>query len=438
MEYYDEIHALLNEINSATDTPTQEINKLTEYFQNESGKEMYLMFSEWLSMNQRLAYDSFKRFLPLICLLFNRLKKSSPLISQDYVDLLYHLITGSHFNPEQMIEIESYLNDPNNDQPEIIPFNIFHSLYIRELPKQIVDRILPFFLKAENNLMTDELVVTEQIAKDFFALPYSYQLSFARCSLIYPSKFKRLSAERLTMLLISRGNSFIQSDGIKLISSISSPSDARSIFVSVLHIAPFLPSSEDSRNAWQQAQALLSKMSEQDRFNSYQAAFENQNSSDSLSDPSFAALIHQIERDISSAKNGGIFRSPMVTTNLLPCALDQGIMSSPIGKTEVLLSILNFLYFILTLDSRTHCFRILDSPQMIDQITKRINQVSSAIQTAKKDNTKPKEKLLSDLKKINFGENMGMEDVDKMRSVTELAITRIAFSLNQIRNLIDH
>lgn len=449
MEYYDEIQELLNAINDDKNPHTKEIEELTGYFNRESGKEIYLMFSEWLSFRQSIEYEIFMRLLPLIHILFDHLKKASPLISQDFIELLYNIINFSYYNPDQMHNIELFLTDPKNDLPEVVAYNIFVSLYITNFTKELADRILPYFMKNDNDKDqngTIETVVTEPIAKKFFSLPVTYKLSFARCAVIYPEKFKCLSLEQLSKLLLNSYTSPLQNDGVKLLSSAGSLSNPREIFVTVVRIGPFLSTAEAAQNAWRKAISLISNLSDEERFFSYQAALENPekssndqfaSSSCGLCDASLSAITHQLEREISAAKNGGIFRSPMVSTNLLPLVLDPSVLASPAGKTEVLLTILNFVYLLLLIDKKKHCFRLFESSDMINNLQKRINQVKSALKTAKKENEKPKEKILQNLKKMNLGQDMSMSNVDEIIQTTNIAINRVQFTINEIQNLID-
>lgn len=443
MEYYDEIQTLLNAINDPAKPHTEEINELSTYFNRESGKEIYLMFSEWLSFHQRIEYIIFMRLLPFIHTLFDRLKKSSPLISQDYVDLLYSIINSNIYNPEQMHNIEAFLTDPKNDLKDVIAYNIFISLYATTLTKEIADRIFPYFMKLEDNDKI-ETVVTESIAKKFFTLTIPYQLSFARCAIIYPEKFKYLSLERVSKILIESDSSALQNDGIKILSSVSSPSDPRELFVSIVKTGPFLSTAEAAQSAWNQALALLSNMKDEDRFFSYQAALESPEKSGGqisggcgLCEASLSAIAHQLEREVSGAKNGGIFRSPMVSTNLLPLILDPSILSSPTGKVEATLTILNFLNLLLMIDRKKHCFRLFESSDMMNNIQKRIDQVKEALKSARKENEKPKEKILEGMKKVNFGQDMSMIDVDAVIKATNISISRVQFAINEIQDVID-
>ena len=117
--------------------------------------------------------------------------------------------------------------------------------------------------------------------------------------------------------------------------------------------------------------------------------------------------------------------------------LDPSVLASPAGKTEVLLTILNFVYLLLLIDKKKHCFRLFESSDMINNLQKRINQVKSALKTAKKENEKPKEKILQNLKKMNLGQDMSMSNVDEIIQTTNIAINRVQFTINEIQNLID-
>ena len=47
MEYYDEIIELLNKLNTEDSRSDGKFEELRNYFLNEIGKEVYLIFSEW-------------------------------------------------------------------------------------------------------------------------------------------------------------------------------------------------------------------------------------------------------------------------------------------------------------------------------------------------------------------------------------------------------
>lgn len=406
------------------------------------------MFSEWLSFHQRIEYIIFMRLIPLIHTLFDRLKKSSPLISQDYVDLLYNIINCNIYNPDQMHNIEAFFTDPKNDLKDVVAYNIFISLYVSVFTKELADRIFPFFLKIDDNEEQNknaEQIITQAIAKKFFTLTIPYQLSFARCAVIYPEKFKNLSLERMSKLLLQSNSPALQNDGIKILSSVSSPSDPRELFVSIVRTGPFLSTAEAAQNAWHQALALISNMRDEDRFFSYQAALEIPDKSNGaqfsggcgLCDASLSAITHQLEREVSNAKNGGIFRSPMISTNLLPLILDPSILSAPTGKVETTLTILNFLNLLLMLDRKKHCFRLFESSDMMSNIQTRIDQVKAALKFAKKENEKPKEKILEGMKKVNFGQDMSTINVDDIIKSTNISINRIQFTINEIQDVID-
>ncbi|OHS96145.1 hypothetical protein TRFO_37678 [Tritrichomonas foetus] len=420
MEYYDDIMEWLNEVADMKQPHESEMKKLTEVLQNESGKETYLMISEWLATKQVLEFNLFMRMIPLFRILFEKLKNASPLISQEYVDLLYHCTVS--FTAEERNEVYNYLI--TNDLDEVPSYKIFISLFSSHVTNKLVDSILPTFLG-------DSKTVDSTVAKHFFELPPAYQISFARCATIYPDIFISLSIERITKYLFESRNPDHQRDGIELVKNISSPSSPRDLFVNILRIGPHLTKIEDAQNSWKIAKNLISNFSENDRFYSYQATLESKD----LPEVAHSAICQQLEREISHSKSG-IFRSPMIV-NILPFILDISILSNLIVNLETVLTILNFLQFLLLLDRRIHCFRIFGTKEVMDNIEKCIKSVKSSLTKAIENNEKPKEEKIKGMKIMNVNSQEIDCDFDKITQSNKLSFARIQFVLNEIVDILE-
>ena len=422
MEYYDEIRELLDKIIDLENPHDEENEKLINLFKNESGKEIYLIFSEWISGKGVIDFDSFYRVIPLIIILLERLKNSSPLISQELIDTIYAIT--SFYSNEQKHLIEEFIC--SNKLENVPAFDILMSLFITTFTKELADKILPVFY-GEEPIESD---ITQTIAKNFSSFPASYKAAFARCALIYPQKFKLLSLQRMAETLIGGNNPNLQSDGIKILSFVNSPSSPRDLFVTLVKTGPYLSTAESAQNAWKQALSILEKLNDNDRFYSYQAALE----SNDLPEASHSAICHQLQREIYKA-NGGIFRSPMIQT-ILPLILEPSILTSPVGKVESTSTILNFLLFLLMSDHKYHCFRIFGTKDIIDNIEKCVRKVQTMIDRSKKDNERPDDVILKESKKVNLTENLTINDIAKIKESTSLSISRIEFILDEINTIL--
>jgi wobble nucleotide-excising tRNase len=66
-----------------------------------------------------------------------------------------------------------------------------------------------------------------------------------------------------------------------------------------------------------------------------------------------------------------------------------------------------------------------------------LESLRNSVKQAKRDNQKPREKILKELKKVNYGEQMTLEDIDTVVQGIAAAIARLDFAMLQIQNVLD-
>ena len=88
MEYHERIIELL-EVVTKEGKHNDEYSELEKYVKEESGKEIYIIFAEFLSSNVGLKFDEFMEILPLLSVLFIKLTRANKFVTNEYIE---HLI----------------------------------------------------------------------------------------------------------------------------------------------------------------------------------------------------------------------------------------------------------------------------------------------------------------------------------------------------------
>ncbi|KAH0787198.1 hypothetical protein GPJ56_008912 [Histomonas meleagridis] len=322
------------------------------------------------------------------------------------------------------MEIPEFIQEETPTDPSAT-YYIYLSLFVPEFPQKNAEIVLNLFLNGSTE-------VTKEVAVTFSKYPHSYQLSFSRCALYFPDKFTLLSLERLSLLLMKSGRPHLQNDGIKLSSFITNPTSPRDLFTSIVTSGPYLSTIEAARSSWSTALKILNSMNEENKFHTLRLVLE----SPETPEATLCVIIQELKRIIHSSKSG-LFRSPMVGNTLLPLIMNPNVTRNPVGKTELLVTSLNFLQYLLIVDKRIHCFALFGNQNQMKNIQKAVDEVKVALKKSKSDNEKPKEKILENMKKVNFGKELTRNDIDKVVESTNLSIARVQFNVELIEEVLN-
>jgi hypothetical protein len=421
MEFYERVNELLDVISNPKKPHEQEFTELVQLFTNESARELYLILAEWISLRRRFPASLFLTLCPIFFLQITGLRDSSPLIVRDLIETLYQRL--STYKPEDIGQIYSFF--VAKEDPTVPPtFHLFQALISPDL-SQIKSEIILSLFFGESAELTNELY------HSFWQYPISWQLAFARCAIWSAKRMRSLGLERLSLLLLHSGIPALQRDGVLIAIRIESPSTPKDLFKAIVSRGPFMPTMESAREAWQSACAILNAMNEEDRFHLIREQLED----GELPEAARSALTHKVMQEITHHKQG-IFRSPLAA-HFVPLAFDSSFISSPIGKVEAVLTALNFIQFMLMIDRRQHCFRIFGNPEIMDKLDDTLGKMQVALRKATQDNQRPKEEILREMKKVQFGQTFLDTDVDLVIQQTDTSITRVKFALDSVRSVID-
>jgi hypothetical protein len=421
MEYYERVNDLLGVIANPKQPHDQELTELIQLFSTESARELYLILAEWIALRRRFTASLFLTLCPIFHLQIVRLRGSSPLIVRDLIETLYQKL--SLYKPEEIAQIHSFFLS-KEDESVNPAFHLFQALISPELSQSKSEIVLTIFFG-------DSPEVTDDLYHTFWGSPISSQLAFARCAIWSAKRMKRLGLERLSLLLLNSAMPALQRDGVLIAIRIENPSAPKDLFRAIVSRGPFMPTMESARGAWQSACAILDSLNEEDRFHLIREQLE----SGELPEAARSALTHRAMQEITRQQQG-IFRSPFAA-NFVPLALESSFVSSPVGKTEAVLTALNFIQFMLLLDRREHCFRLFGNPEIMDKLEDTLEKMGEALKKAGKENEKPKEEILREMKKVHMGKEFAEVDVDVVIQQTELSICRIKFALDSVRSVID-
>lgn len=422
MEYYDDVNRLLNEIAKTKGNTEKAKSELMEIFMSSSAKELFLIVSEWMALSGRPSFTAFIEILPFHMILIKGLKKASPLISQDLITALYQII--AYFNGEQIQKVSEILTS-GFDAECGAGYVVLLALVSPTLSEEQCSIMLA-------NFLGDSSEISTELHRSFFALPIPYQLSYSRCALFFHDKMRSLSLERLALLLLDSPIAVIQQDGIKLASIVKVPSAPKKLFHAVLTKGPYMPTIDGARDAWKGAEALLDSFNDQDK---YHVILEELQSYE-LPESSRAALTHKLLKEISANKSG-IFRSPMAG-HFVTLVMPQDYVMSPVGKTESVLTALNFIKCMLLLDRKNHCFNVMGNPEPMQLLEKMTSGLTKSLKRAETDNERSNEAILNDMKKVSLGKAIEAKDIDGIKAQTRISIARIKFILMDVVELLKH
>lgn len=413
MENYDQVISLLNGLKESKDSYETEMDELTNIFTNESAREIVLILSEWLSTySEAINFAVFMRISPLIIIILDHLRAANKFIVQDFIQSLDCFI--SQFENTEVESIFTFFNVNRPKNPHCTYFT-FLSILINEINEEIATGTEEIFLG------NDE-AATKEVATQFSKLPTSYQFSCARCASLHPDKFIPFSLERLALLLLNSSRHF-RKDGVVLSSKITNPSDPSTLFRTVISVGPYLPAIEDAKHALEVSLDILHTMNDENRFHSMRIALESE-----IPEATRSAITHELSKEIRTNKTG-IFRSYMVGT-LIPLVVPHYYLTSPVAKTESLLTGLNFVLFVLLLDRRVRTLGVFGSQEGMKTIQKMIETVKKSLAKASKDNEKSDKEMHDQMKKVNFGEEVKLDDIPKIREGSNSAIRRVKFMLS--------
>lgn len=406
MDFYDEIREKLDVIRDK-DESKDEYDRLYSLFSEESGKEIYLIIAEWFSEQNKLKFESFLRISPLLRLLFDRLVKANKFVMNEFIQFLFsHCVSKTD---EQLAKIYTVFTSPMMEEPTQ-PYIYFITAISSKL----------------DPVLTEKLTLPEDKFSD---LPEVMKIAISRAASLYPQNFRSFGLDRLCNILITNSRTSLREDGVILCSKITNPENSIKMFNSVLSVVPYLSTAEAAMGGWETCLKILHKMNVEERFHAIRLAFENHNIADTARVSLATELIKQIRNG-----QGTIFRSP----NLIPVVAhicDPSILSSPITHVEVVISILTFLVFFLTFEKKYRCFMILGTPSE-NELQKSIELAKKGVAESEKQNNKPKEEILKNMKKSNFGENMTMDDVEKAVKATKISIARIKYSISEVEEIL--
>ena len=408
MEYYDEVMELLDLVKNHKEDETQ-YKQLENYFLNESGKEMYLMMAEFLTSQTTFSFENFMHLLPIIAILFATLSSANEFITNEYLEYLFHI--SSIFNEEQNQKIYDFLikTDTMKEDKVTQPFSLFLMLTCSDVDEKIAKMI-------------------KKPGDNFGKLPKEIQIAVSRAAIYNTEEMRSYGLERLAELLLKETRTKYQESGVLLVQKITSLSSPIKFFGLIVSCAPFFSTRQISQSAWQFALTILRKMNEEDRFHAIRVTLSDSN----IPETGISALISELQREITKNKSG-IFRSPHVTM-LLNLIILPNVISSPAAQIEAFLTIVNFLQFYISIDKKYRCFQCLGT-QNQKIIMDAIEAAKKGIAKAKKQSKRPKDEILKDMKKSNFGENMTIEDVEKSIKCTETAIKRAEFGLSSLEEV---
>ena len=408
MEYYERIIELL-EVVTKEGKHNDEYSELEKYVKEESGKEIYLIFAEFLSSNVDLKFDGFMKILPLLSVLFIKLTRANKFVTNEYIEHLYKIT--SNYEEEKNQQIFEFLVKSEQFKDATQPFITFLILTASDVPEEIAKMMK----KPEDS---------------FTELPDEIKIAASRAAVYNQEEMKGYSVETMTMFLIGQARVKYQESGIKLAGKLGSSSSPVKLFNSIVEITPYLSSHEAAINAWKIAQAIHRKMGDEDKFHSIRIGLCDSK----LADTARAALIAELQRDINASK-GGILRSPLVG-GIINVIVSGDLVANPCGKIENFLTAINFMQFLVSLDRKFRCFQIMgtEKHEFLRQI---IEKSKKSIAKAKKENNEPMEEIMKKLKKSNFGEKMTEEDVKKGIETSNINIKRAEFALSSLEEILE-
>ncbi|EAY21940.1 hypothetical protein TVAG_250000 [Trichomonas vaginalis G3] len=407
MDFYDEIRQCFDHILDKTSSK-EEFERITTIFKTESGKELYLIVAEWLSEHDEIGFEAFRQFSILFRLHLDGLRKANKFIMNEYLDVLY--IRCMKYTEEQIVQI----------------YNVFNTPFMEEATQ-------PYLYFMISIAPTIQQEIASQITKpeDIFSdLPYCMQISIARAAVFNPQQFRSYGLERLATLLLNNTRTCYKEDGITLCSQIKSPENAIKLFNNAISAAPYLCSAQSAKKGWEICLLMLHNMTTEDRFHSIRISFENKN----ITDSARISLTNELIKQIRNGQ-GTIFRSPSVI-QIAALICNPSILSSPVTHSEVVISIFAFLTFIVTLERKYRCFMLLGCPSE-KELRNSIEITKKGINESEKQNNRPKEEILKNMKKSNFGENMTMDDVEKAVKSTQIIIARIKFAISEFESILN-
>ena len=403
MDYYNEI---INNLNKLKDENSENhLIELKNYFLNESGKEIYLILAEWLSQQQNLSFYIYNKLNPLIYNLFNKLKSSSLLISKDLLSITFNIFLK--FNDS---EYQILFNSIYNENLEL-NLSIHQIFYLILLNPEI------------SKIFINDIIILNEKFND---LSLEYKIVYSICATIEQKKFYQFGLERLSKILLNINKDIYQYYGVILISKISNPS--RELFHEIVLKCPYFGSLDNARNSWNISLNILNQMNDQDKFNCLLKSLEDPN----LPDSTRSSITTQIMKEMSNSNKNSLFKSPFLTS-LINLILIEDFKINIISKSESLITSLNFIRLLILLDKKFNCYGLNSNINLIIDI---MNSLKKSIKNFKKDNEKPLELILKDLKKSNLTKNMSIEDVKNSIKNNELTINRINHLIEIIEILI--
>jgi len=405
MDYYDEIHDLMNRIKTFDDE--KEILELEKYAMNESSKEIFLIINEWVSIQEKVEFSIFEVLIGFFSIVLNGLKKSNPLITYDCVSVLYRI--AKDFEEKERTSLFNRICNrfPTEESQGLICLKIL-----------LADVIDP------------ELESRFEIPQDSYSkLNEAYKLALARCACVNPNKYISIGHERLFHILMESKRNTIRLSGISFAKKIQ-PSCPRDLFKSIVRVGPFLDTLESAQESWNIARGILSGMNDEEKYHCLRLALEDPE----ICESARAVITHEIIREMFK-KGSGPFQSPLLP-QLTLLIVPPSYISSPVSKIESVITALNFIRDLLILDRKYHCYRVFGNPSSMQIIHDIIEKMKLSVTKAKKDNNKPKETILKGLKKSNLGEKMTLEDVDQIMKENDKSIVRISYAIGMIEEVI--